>query len=56
MSQTFPVLIYRTDAADHAAALGVTDLPTKRSLRLSKMFGLTERSSVPSSLVLILDP
>jgi hypothetical protein len=55
MSQTFPVLICRTGAADHAVALGVTGLLTKPSFRFSKMSGPTERSSVPSSPVLILD-
>jgi len=55
MSQTFLVLICGTDATDHAVALGVTGLLTKPSLRLSKMFGPIERSSAPSSAVLILD-
>jgi hypothetical protein len=45
----------RANAADPATAFGVTGLLTKRSLRLSKMFGPTERSSVASSAVLILD-
>jgi hypothetical protein len=56
MSQTFPVLICGTDAADHAVALGVMGLLTKPSLRILKMPAPTERSSVPSSAVLILDP
>jgi hypothetical protein len=55
MSRTFPVSICRANAADPATAFGVTGLLTKRSLRLSKMFGPTERSSVASSAVLILD-
>jgi hypothetical protein len=55
MSRTFPVSIRKANAADPATALGVTGLLTKRSLRLSKMFGPTERSSVASSAVLILD-
>jgi hypothetical protein len=55
MSRTCPVLIRTANAAAHAAALGVTGLLTKPSLRLSKMFGPTERSSAPSSAVLILD-
>jgi hypothetical protein len=46
----------RTNAADHAAALGVTDSLTKPSLRLSKVSHPTEHSSVPSLAVLILDP
>jgi hypothetical protein len=44
-----------SNAADHAAARGVTGLLTKPSFRVSKMFDPTERSSVPSSAVLILD-
>jgi hypothetical protein len=56
MSQTFPVLICRTDAADHTVALGVTGLLTKPSLGILKMPAPTERSSVPSPAVLILDP
>jgi hypothetical protein len=55
MSRTFPVSIRRVKAADHAAALGVMGSPTKPSFRPSKMFGPTERSSAPSSAVLILD-
>jgi hypothetical protein len=55
MSRTSPVSIYIARAADHAAALGVTVLLTKPSFRLSKMFGRTERSSVPSSAGLIRD-
>jgi hypothetical protein len=55
MSRSFPVLICRTNVDDHAA-LGVTGLPTKPSSGMSKMFDPTERSSVPSSAVLILDP
>jgi hypothetical protein len=55
MSRSFPVLICRTNAGDHAA-LGVTGLPTKPSSDISKMFDPTARSSVPSSPVLILDP
>jgi hypothetical protein len=51
ISRTFPASICRTNVADHAAALGVTDSLTKPSSRLSKMFGPTERSSVPSSAV-----
>jgi hypothetical protein len=39
MSRTFPVSIRKANAADPATALGVTGLLTKRSLRLSKMFG-----------------
>jgi hypothetical protein len=56
MSRTFPVSIRRENAADHAPALGMTGLLTKPSFRLSKMFDPTERSSGPSSAVLILDP
>jgi hypothetical protein len=56
MSQIFPISIRTVNAADHAAAHGVTGLLTKPSLRISNMFGPTERSSVPSSAVLILDP
>jgi hypothetical protein len=55
MSRIFPASIPRANAADHTAALGVMDLPTKPSLGISKMFALTERSSVPSSAVLTLD-
>jgi hypothetical protein len=55
MSQAFPAPICRTNAADRAAALGVTGSLTKRSLRRSKMFAPIERSSAPSSAVLILD-
>jgi hypothetical protein len=56
MSETFPVLICRTDAADHAVALGVTGLLTKPSLGILKMPAPTERSRVPSPAALILDP
>jgi hypothetical protein len=56
MSRTFLVSIRRANAADHAAALGVTGLLTKPSFRISKMFDPTERSRGPSSAVLILDP
>src|SRR5262249_60822260 len=56
MSPILPASVPRTNAADHAAALGVTGLLTKPSFRVSKMFGPTEPSSVPSSAVLILDP
>jgi hypothetical protein len=55
MSRTLPVSIHIARAADHAAVLGVPVLLTKPSFRLSKMFGPTERSSVPSSAVLIRD-
>jgi hypothetical protein len=55
MSRTFPVSIHRANAADHAVALGVTALLTKPLLGISKTFDPTERSSVPSSAVLILD-
>jgi hypothetical protein len=55
-SRTFPVWIRRANAAAHAVAPGVTGLPTRPSLRLSSMLGLTGRSSVPSSAALILDP
>jgi hypothetical protein len=54
MSRTFPVSIRRANAADRAAALVATGLLTKPSFRFSKMFGASERSSVPSSAVLIL--
>jgi hypothetical protein len=50
-----PGTICRASAADHAAPLGVTGSLTKPSLRISKMFDPTERSSVLSSAVLILD-
>jgi hypothetical protein len=56
MSRTFPVLISRTNAADHAAALGVTGLAIKPSLAASKMHDPIEHSSAPSSAVLIPDP
>jgi hypothetical protein len=56
MSRTFPVSIRTASAADHAAALGVMGLLTKPSLAVSKTFDPTERSSVSSSAVLILDP
>jgi hypothetical protein len=55
MSRTFLVSVRRANAADPAAALGVTGLLTKPSLRPSKMLKLTERSSVSSSAVLILE-
>jgi hypothetical protein len=56
MSQTLSLSIRRANAAAHAAALGAMGSPTKPSLRLSKMLGPTERSSVPSSATSILDP
>ena len=56
MSRTCPVLIRTANAADHAAALGVTGSLTKPSFRLSKMFSATERSSVPLLAALIHDP
>jgi hypothetical protein len=56
MSRTFRVLVSRTNAAEPAGALGVTGSAIKPSLSLLKMFDPTERSSVPSSAVLILDP
>ena len=37
----------QANIADHAAALGVMGLLTKPSLKISKMFGPTERSSGP---------
>jgi hypothetical protein len=49
MSRTFPVSIPRANAADRAAALGAMGLPTKLSLRRSKMFDAIGRSSVPST-------
>jgi len=52
MSRTFLVLTRKANAAAH----GVTGLLTKPSLRLSKMLGPTEHSSVPSSAASILDP
>jgi len=55
MSRRLPASIRRANAAAHTAALGVTGLLTKPSFRLSKMFAPTERSSAPSSAVLILD-
>ena len=55
MARSSSVSIPKANAADHAAALGVTGLLTKPSSRLSNMFGPTERSSAPSSPVLILD-
>jgi hypothetical protein len=55
MSRINPVLIRTANAAAHGAALGVTGLLTKPSSRLSKMLGPTERSSVPSSAISILD-
>jgi hypothetical protein len=56
MSRTFPVSIRTANATDHAAALGAMGLLTKPSSTPSKMFDPIERSSVPSSAVLILDP
>jgi hypothetical protein len=56
ISPSLSLSIRRANAADHAAALGVMGSPTKPLLRISKMFGPTERSSVSSSAVLILDP
>jgi hypothetical protein len=50
------VSIRRANVADHAAALGVMGLLTKPSLAISKTFAPTERSSAPSSAMLILDP
>jgi hypothetical protein len=44
----------RANTADHAAEIGVMGLLTKPSFSLSKMFAPTERSSAPSSAVLIL--
>jgi hypothetical protein len=55
ISRTFPATVRKIKAADHAATLGVTGLLTKPSSRLSNVFGPTERSSAPSSPVLILD-
>jgi hypothetical protein len=55
ISRTFPATVCKTNAADHAATLGVTGLLTKPSSMLSNVFGPTERSSAPSSAVLILD-
>src|SRR5262249_36031826 len=55
ISRTFAATICKTNAGDHAAALGVMGLLTKPSLRLSKMFAPSERSSAPSSPALILD-
>jgi hypothetical protein len=55
MSRIFPATVRKIKAADHAATLGVTGLLTKPSSRLSNVFGPTERSSAPSSTVLILD-
>jgi hypothetical protein len=56
MSPSLSLSIRRANAADHAAALGAMGSASKPSLRISKMFGPTERSSVSSSAVLILDP
>src|ERR1700757_1483434 len=42
-SRASPASIRRASGADHATALGVRVLLTKPSLRLSKMFGPTER-------------
>src|SRR5262249_50995360 len=56
MSRTFPVSIRTANATDHAAALGAMVSLTKPSSRRSKMFDPIERSSAPSSAVLILDP
>jgi len=55
MSRTFLASTRKANAADHAAALGVTGSPTKPLLGTLKKFGPTERSSVPSSAVSILD-
>jgi hypothetical protein len=55
MSRIFPVSIHTANAGAHAA-LGVTGLLTKPSFRISNVFAPSERSSVPSSAVLILDP
>jgi hypothetical protein len=55
MSRTCPVLIRTANATDHATTPGAMGLLTKPSFRVSKMFDPTERSSVPSSAVLILD-
>ena len=41
---------------DDSVCTGVTGLLAKPSLEISKMLGPTERSSVPSSAVSILDP
>jgi hypothetical protein len=54
LSRTFPVVICKANAADHA--LGVTGLLTNPSLRVLKMPAPTERSSAPASAVLIPDP
>jgi len=51
-----PGMTRTANAAAHAAAHGVMGLLTKPSFRVSKMFNPTERSSVPSSAVSILDP
>jgi hypothetical protein len=56
MSRALAVSIRAANVADHAAALGVMGLLTKPSLAISKTFDPTERSSVSSSAVLILDP
>jgi hypothetical protein len=55
MSQPLSASVRRASAAAHAAALGVMGLLTKPSFWVSNMFDPTERSSVPSSAVLILD-
>jgi hypothetical protein len=55
MSRTSLVTIRSANAADHAAALGVPGSLIKPSLEISRIFDPTERSSVPSSAVLILD-
>jgi hypothetical protein len=55
ISPSLSLSIRRANAADHAAALGVMGSPTKPLLRISKMFGPTERSSVSSSAVSTLD-
>jgi hypothetical protein len=46
ISRPLSVSICRANAANHAAALGVTGSLTKPSFRVSKMFAPTERSSV----------
>ena len=51
-----PGMTRTANAAAHAAAHGVMGLPTKPSLGMLKMLGPTERSSVPSSAISILDP
>ena len=51
-----PGMTRTANAAAHAAAHGVMGLLTKPSLAISKTFDPTERSSVSSLAVLILDP